>query len=100
MQSKPKILLLNPPGKHLYVRDYFCSKISKADYINAPIDLVMLSGVLNTGEFEIILLDAIVEKLSVSHTLTKIKEINPQYIIALIGSASITEDEPVFTRCL
>ena len=59
---KPKILLLNPPGKYLYVRDYFCSKISKADYINAPIDLVMISGVLNTGEFDLKVIDAVAEK--------------------------------------
>lgn len=91
--NKPKILLLNPPGKRLYVRDYFCSKVSKADYINAPIDLVMLSGVLNTGEFEIKLLDAIVEKLGVNETLKKIKEISPKHIVALIGSVSLWEDE-------
>lgn len=93
MSSKPKILLLNLPGKRLYVRDYFCSKVSKADYINAPIDLVMLSGALNTGEFEIKLLDAVVQKLNPAETLKKIKEISPEYIIALIGSASLREDE-------
>lgn len=93
MMNKPKILLLNLPGKRLYVRDYFCSKVSKADYINAPIDLVMLSGVLNTGEFEIKMLDAIAEKLDAVETLKKIKEIAPHYLIALLGSVSIMEDE-------
>lgn len=91
--NKTKILLLNPPGKRLYVRDYFCSKVSKADYINAPIDLVMLSGVLNTGEFEIHLLDAIVEKLGIAETFKKIKENSPKYMIVLTGSVSLQEDE-------
>lgn len=90
---KPKILLLNPPGERLYVRDYFCSKISKADYINAPIDLVMLSGVLNSGEYSLNLIDAVAEKLSIQETLKKIKEINPDYVVALIGSVSLREDE-------
>lgn len=53
----------------------------------------MLSGVLNTGEFEIKMLDAIAEKLGDTETLKKIKEIFPKYIVALIGSVSITEDE-------
>lgn len=90
---KPKILLLNPPGKYLYVRDYFCSKISKADYINAPIDLVMLSGVLNTGEFELKVIDAIAEKISTENCLQKISDFNPNAIIILVGSASLAEDK-------
>ncbi len=94
---KPKILLLNPPGKYLYSRDYFCSKISKADYINAPIDLVMLSGILNTGEFNLSLLDAIVEKLSPSDCMRKILEFNPDAAIVLLGSVSLAEDE-IFLR--
>ncbi len=96
---KPKILLLNLPGRHLYVRDYFCSKISKADYINAPIDLVMISGVLNTGEFELFLIDAIVEKLSPKKCLEKIVALSPDKIIALLGSASFEEDK-VFLKNL
>ena len=93
MQNKQKILLLNPPGKKLYLRDYFCSKVSKADYINSPVDFVMLSGVLNTGDFEIQLLDAIVEKISAGDCLARIKKQNFDIIIALIGSVSLKEDE-------
>lgn len=90
---KPKILLLNPPGKYLYVRDYFCSKISKADYINAPIDFVMLSGILNTREFELKIIDAIAEKISTINCLQKISDFNPNIIIILVGSASLAEDK-------
>jgi len=92
-KMKLKILLLNPPGKYLYVRDYFCSKISKADYINAPIDLVMISGVLNTGEFDLKVIDAVAEKIPVGNCLRKISEFNPNAIIVLIGSASLAEDK-------
>lgn len=90
---KQKILFLNPPGKYLYVRDYFCSKISKADYINAPVDLVMLSGILNTGEFELKIIDAIAEKIPAENCLQKISDFNPSAVIILIGSASLAEDK-------
>lgn len=96
---KKRIIFLNPPGEHLYVRDYFCSKISKADYINAPIDLVMLSGSLNTGEFDLFLIDAIVDKLSPGECIKNIKSLKPDAIIVLIGSASFAEDR-VFLEAL
>lgn len=94
-----KILFLNLPGQRLYVRDYFCSKVSKADYINAPIDLVMISGKLNTGEFELSLIDAVVEKLYSEICLEKITVLQPQTIIALTGSVSLEEDR-VFLKKL
>lgn len=95
---KKNILLLNPPGNHLYVRDYFCSKISKADYINAPIDIVMLSGILNTGEFNIKAIDAITEKKSMETCLREIEDFNPSIIIVLVGSASFGEDKEFLKR--
>ena len=77
----------------MYVRDYFCSKISKADYINAPIDLVMISGVLNTGEFDLKVIDAVAEKIPTSACFQEISGFNPDAIIILIGSASLAEDK-------
>ena len=44
-----RVLLLNPPGRRTYLRDYLCSKTSKADYVYHPIDLVLLSGTLALG---------------------------------------------------
>jgi anaerobic magnesium-protoporphyrin IX monomethyl ester cyclase len=97
---KKKILLLNFPGKKLYIRDYYCSKISKGNYINAPIDLVMQSGVLNTGEFDLHLIDGIVEKKSVQSILQEIHEYAPDVIIGLIGSASLPEDKKFLAQLL
>lgn len=88
-----KILLLNLPGQQLYVRDYFCSKVSKADYINAPIDLVMLSGILNDNGNQISLIDAIVERLDESEVILKIRSLSPDIIIGLTGSVSLSEDK-------
>jgi len=92
-----KVLLLNPPGKELYLRDYYCSKISKANYINQPTDLVILSGIL-AKKHRVFVIDAIVEKLDESRTLEKIKQIMPQIIVFLSGSVSFEEDFPFMRR--
>lgn len=86
-----KIVLLNPPGKKLYIRDYFCSKVSQANYIPHPIDLVMLSGTLSQ-EYEVFLIDAIVNNLSANQTIEEIKKIQPYAIITLAGAVSLDED--------
>lgn len=86
-----KVLLLNPPGKQLYIRDYFCSKVSQADNMIQPIDLVMLSGIL-AQEYEVSFIDAIAGGLSPSVVLKTIQEIAPMSVITLIGSASLKED--------
>ena len=97
---KKKILFLNFPWKALYIRDYYCSKISKGNYINAPIDLVMQSWVLNTWEFDLHLIDGIVEKKSPEKILKEIRLYNPDIIIWLIWSASLDEDKIFLKRLL
>ncbi len=86
-----KILLLAPPGKKTYIRDYYCSKTPKADYMNAPVDLVILSGILNK-KFSLFLIDAIVDNINEKQCLRQIKNINPEFIISLVGSVSWEED--------
>jgi radical SAM superfamily enzyme YgiQ (UPF0313 family) len=88
-----KILLLNPPGKKLYIRDYYCSKVSKANYVNHPIDLLVLSGRLS-DKHNVVFLDAIMEKLSPQAAIQNIVRMNLDVIISLIGSASLDEDIP------
>ena len=36
--SSPKVLLLNPPGRRNYGRDYYCSKVNKANYVEHPVE--------------------------------------------------------------
>lgn len=86
-----KVLLLNPPGERLYIRDYFCSKVSQADYLTHPVDFVVLSGIL-AGEYEIGLVDAMAEKLSPERTLERIRDFEPFAVISLFGSVSLPED--------
>lgn len=90
-----KVLLLNPPGKKLYIRCYYCSKISKANYIPPPVDLVFLSGILSE-EYEVQLLDALLEKLDNKGCIKKILMLNPDIIISLTGAVSWDEDMQFF----
>lgn len=86
-----KALLLNPPGKKIYFRDYYCAKISKAGYYYHPVDLVYLSGRLsNVADVHII--DAIAEKLNQEACQRKIKELYPDIIIFLSSVPSYNED--------
>ena len=86
-----KVLLLNPPGKKLYIRDYFCSKVSQADYIPPPLDLVMLSGTLSE-EYEVELLDAMVSRMPADETLAAARASAPFAVISMFGAASLDED--------
>lgn len=86
-----RVLLLNPPGRRVYLRDYFCSKESQADYINHPIDLVYQSGRLD-GFAELAAVDAIVEKLSFDDCLNRVEAFQPDAVLGLIGSVSYPED--------
>ena len=97
MSQAPCLLFLNPPGRHVYLRDYFCSKISQADYINHPIDFVFLSGLLKTA-YDLHLIDAIVEELDDRDCLVQIKKFQPQVVVGLIGSVSFSEDVAFYER--
>lgn len=89
--TSKKILLLNPPGRISYLRDYYCSSISKAGYYWPPIDLLVLSGLLGR-KFEVYILDSIARKLSFAKCEHEIKEINPDIIIFLSSVLSYKED--------
>lgn len=95
-----KIILLNFPWKKLYIRDYYCSKVSKGNYINAPIDLVMQSWILNTWEFKLHLIDGIVENKSEKQILKEISDYSPDIIIGLIWSVSLHEDKVFLEKLL
>jgi radical SAM superfamily enzyme YgiQ (UPF0313 family) len=86
-----RLLLLNPPGTKLYIRDYFCSKVSQADYIYQPTDLLMLSAVL-TPHYELHLIDAIAAGQAPADALREIRAIAPVVVIMLMGAASCDED--------
>ena len=87
-----RVLLLNPPGARTYIRDYFCSKTTKSNYLFHPIDLVVLSGVVGS-KHEVAVLDCIAEGLSPDEARARIDSIAPAAIVALVGSVSWPEDK-------
>jgi anaerobic magnesium-protoporphyrin IX monomethyl ester cyclase len=86
-----KVLLLNPPGKRIYIRDYFCSKTTKSNYLFHPVDLLVLSGTL-AAEHELVVLDCMAERLSPAAARARIAEFAPEAIVSLVGSVSWEED--------
>lgn len=91
-QEKKTIVLLNPPGKHKYLRDYYCSHISKARYYWAPYDLIVLSAQLKK-QYNIIFIDAILDELSFEQTADKILGISDlKAVVFLTGGVSWKND--------
>ena len=86
-----KILLLNPPGDRIYVRDYYCSKVSKAHYLYHPVDLLMLSGTL-AQHHEIRLIDGMIEGWTHKSIIAAARSYEPDIIIFLTGIVSFEED--------
>lgn len=86
-----KVLLLNPPGRRTYVRDYFCSKTTKSNYLFHPIDLVVLSGVVGERH-EVEVLDAMAERLTPDGARARVERSRPDAVVALVGSVSWDED--------
>ncbi len=88
---KKNILLLNPPGDNVYLRDCYCSTVAKASYCWHPLDLLIQSGIL-AEDFNVFVLDANVLRLKRDETLRRISKIDLDAILFLIGSLSWWED--------
>jgi anaerobic magnesium-protoporphyrin IX monomethyl ester cyclase len=86
-----RVLLLNPPGERTYIRDYFCSKTTKSNYLFHPIDLVVLSGTLAEAH-ETLVLDCMAERLTPEVAHDRIAALAPDVIVSLVGSVSWMED--------
>jgi len=86
-----RVLLLNPPGRELYVRDYFCSKTTKSNYHFHPVDLLALSGVLSL-DHHVAVLDCIAEGLTPEEARARIDAEAPDAVVSLVGSVSWEED--------
>lgn len=97
--SKRTILLLNPPGDEKYLRDYYCSHASKANYYWQPYDLFVLGGVLKEHH-RVYAIDAIIDGLGEEETIEKIRRIAPDTIIFLTGVVSWDNDFRFLERLL
>ncbi len=92
-KNKLKVLLLNPPGSEVFLRDYYCNNVSKSSYIHYPMDLLYLSGRLDSENFDVALIDALVKNYSPLETKNRILKLNPDYLVVLVGTISWKEDK-------
>jgi anaerobic magnesium-protoporphyrin IX monomethyl ester cyclase len=97
--SKRNILLLNPPGKHIYLRDYYCSHISKASYYWGPFDLLVLSGWLK-DEHRLLHLDCILDRINPQDAIQRIAALDVDTIVFLTGAVSWQEDVSFLQRLI
>ncbi len=92
-----RVLLLNPPAADLVLRDYYCSKTTKANYLNQPIDLLHMSGRL-AARWDTLVLDAVAEQLDERNTLARIRSLDPDVVVALVASVTWTSDRAFLAR--
>ncbi|MBF0331204.1 MAG: radical SAM protein [Candidatus Omnitrophica bacterium] len=91
------VVLINPPGRHVYLRDYYCSKISKGSYCYQPSDFVVLSGILSQ-KFNIRIIDCIAEGISIQAALLRVAACKPAAVVFLTGAVSFEEDRIFMAR--
>ena len=82
-----RVLLLNPPGDEIVIRDYLCSKTTKSNYLFHPIDLVVLSGTV-AEHHQTQVLDCMAERLDAEAAAARVEAFDPQVIVSLVGSVS------------
>lgn len=94
-----KVLLLNPPGDRLYIRDQFCSHVSKGTYYWQPLDLLQISARLHEQGYELAVVDAIAERLAAEEAQRRIERFAPDAIVFLTGSDSFLDDAAFIAEC-
>lgn len=84
---RPRLLFLNPPAPSVVIRDYYCSKTSRSNYLFPPSDFVMQSGILGEA-FQLHFLDAVRDRLSPAATIDMVNELAPEIIFFLAGAVN------------
>lgn len=92
-----KVLFFNPPGDAIFLRQYFCSQTSKANYIYHLVDFNILGGILR-GHFDVEYIDAIVSNFEEKKCLDKISNLDIDYVIFLTGYVSYESDFRVIKK--
>ncbi len=92
-----RVLLLNPPAPGRPVlRDFACGESTKADYYWAPIDLLVLSGVL-AADHDLAVIDAVASGLD-AHTAHQLaRRFKPDVVFSLTAAVSLEHDDRFLT---
>jgi radical SAM superfamily enzyme YgiQ (UPF0313 family) len=91
MDRVKRVLLINPPGKKRYLRDCYCSTISKGYYLWQPADILSVSGIIRSNtNTKVYIIDAIAEHFK--NIYEDIRQISPHFIFMLTSILSFNED--------
>lgn len=97
-ETRPRVLLLNPPHRKRVVRDCYCSDIVKAGYYWHPLDLLIQAGHL-AARNEVFLFDAIAHRLSDDAVLDLAEQLDPEWVLMLAGRV-VADDDREFAEML
>ena len=87
-----KCLLLNLPYPVQVTRRYMCS-YNSGEFLFPPLELMYLGGIVRGQKKEEVgLLDAVAEKLDIKAVHERIRELNPDFLVTLIGFETFQDD--------
>lgn len=93
-----RVLLLNPPvsGRPV-LRDFACGESTKADYYWAPIDLLVLSGIL-AAHHDVLVIDAVADPVGPDTVVDRARAFDPAVVFSLTAVVSLESDDAFLTR--
>lgn len=79
------------------LRDFACGESTKADYYWAPIDLLVLSGVLGRHH-DLAVVDAVASELDAAAVLDAARRFRPDVVFSLTAAVSLAQDDHFLAR--
>ncbi|MCX6711617.1 MAG: radical SAM protein [Candidatus Woesearchaeota archaeon] len=87
-----KTVVLNLPNKNQVVRRYMCS-YNAPNFLYPPLELMYISSIVKESKKDdVILIDAIAEKLDITNVINTIKEFNADILITITGFEIFQDD--------
>jgi len=87
-----KTVVLNLPNKNQVVRRYMCS-YNSPNFLYPPLELMYISAIIKEWKNDdVILIDAIAEKLNLEEVILKIKEFNADILVTITGFEIFQDD--------
>lgn len=92
-----KVLLLNPPAPETVIRDYYCSKTTKSNYLFPPADLIMQSGLL-AEHHQLAAIDAVARRIPPEECMREIEALAPDAVLGLWGAVTDSLDHKFYRQ--
>ncbi|MFZ2385957.1 MAG: B12-binding domain-containing radical SAM protein [Candidatus Omnitrophota bacterium] len=98
VETKKRVILVNPPNPEIVLRDMYSSTVSKGSYNWPCIDLLVISGILR-NKYDVKLIDANTLGYSLSRSVEEICRFNPDVICFAFG-CSVKNADYAFVKVL